>query len=74
MAVITFAFFAIIDAIVIQQNANNTEIRANVQHWIDTINEGLRRANSLFGLSLSCKLRHFDERERGVKNDSENVE
>ena len=59
--------------VVDEVNANNTEIRANVQHWIDTINEGLRRANKLFGLSLSCKLRHFDDTERGAKNDSENV-
>lgn len=59
--------------VVDEVNANNTEIRANVQHWIDTINEGLRRANSLFGLSLSCKLRHFDEGERGAKDDTENA-
>lgn len=60
--------------VVDEVNANNTEIRANVQHWIDTINEGLRRANSLFGLSLSCKLRHFDEGERGAKNATKDVE
>lgn len=61
--------------IVDEVNANNTEIRANVQHWITTINEGLRRANSLFDLNLSCTLRYFDEEERGGDNDkTENVE
>lgn len=61
--------------IVDEVNANNTEIRANVQHWITTINEGLRRANSLFDLNLSCTLRHFDEEERGGDNGkTENVE
>jgi len=58
--------------VVDEVNANNTEIRANVQHWITTINEGLQRANALFDLSLSCKLRHFDDAERG--EDSVNSE
>lgn len=61
--------------IVDEVNANNTEIRANVQHWLTTINEGLRRANMLFDLNLSCKLRHFDNEERGDNNDGiENIE
>lgn len=61
--------------VVDEVNANNTEIRANVQHWITTINEGLQRANALFDLNLSCKLRHFDERERGGDNGrTENIE
>lgn len=46
--------------IVDEVNANNDEVQANVQHWIDNINEGLRRANMLFGLNLSVKLRKFD--------------
>lgn len=61
--------------VVDEVNANNTEIRANVQHWITTINEGLKRANALFDLNLSCKLRHFDEAERGENSgEIENVE
>lgn len=61
--------------IVDEVNANNTEIRANVQHWLTTINEGLRRANMLFDLNLSCKLRYFDNEERGDNNDgTENIE
>lgn len=54
--------------IVDEVNANNDEVQANVQHWLDNIREGLRRANSLFGLDLSVKLRKFD----GGKADAEN--
>ena len=54
--------------IVDEVNANNDEVQANVQHWLDNIREGLRRANSLFGLNLSVKLRKFD----GGKADAEN--
>jgi hypothetical protein len=59
--------------IVDEVNANNNEIKANVQHWLDNINDGLSRANSLFGLSLSVSLRKFDG-ERGVNNETENAE
>lgn len=46
--------------IVDEVNANNDEVQANVQHWLDNITEGLKRANTLFGLNLSVKLRKFD--------------
>jgi hypothetical protein len=59
--------------IVDEVNANNNEIKANVQHWLDNINDGLSRANSLFGLNLSVSLRKFDG-ERGDKNETENIE
>ena len=49
--------------IVDEVNANDEEIRANVQHWLDTMTEGIRRANSLFGLNLGVALRKFDGRE-----------
>lgn len=45
--------------IVDEVNANDEEIRANVQHWLDTMDEGIRRANSLFGLNLNVTLRKF---------------
>ena len=48
--------------IVDEVNANDEEIRANVQHWLDTMNEGIRRANTLFGLNLGVTLRKFDGR------------
>ncbi len=51
--------------IVDEVNANNDEVKANVQHWIDSIREGLRRANSLFGLNLTIRLRQFDGMENG---------
>ena len=41
-------------------NANNDEIVANIQHWHDNINEGLNKANELFGLNLSCRIRKYE--------------
>lgn len=41
-------------------NANNNEIVANIQHWHDNINEGLNKANELFGLNLSCRIRKYE--------------
>ena len=58
--------------IVDEVNANNDEVQANVQHWIDNIREGLKRANALFGLDLSVKLRKFDgEKRGGADNDTD---
>ena len=60
--------------IVDEVNANNDEVKANVQHWLDSITEGLKRANKLFGLNLSVSLRKFDG-ERGDSNGkAENTE
>lgn len=56
--------------IVDEVNANNDEVQANVQHWLDNIREGLRRANSLFGLNLSVSLRKFDGEKGGADNDT----
>ena len=62
--------------IVDEVNANNDEVQANVQHWLDNIREGLRRANSLFGLNLSVKLRKFDGGKANAENENikQNVE
>ena len=61
--------------IVDEVNANNDEVQANVQHWLDNIREGLRRANALFGLNLSVSLRKFDGEKGGADNDTvENTE
>jgi hypothetical protein len=57
--------------IVDEVNANNDEVQANVQHWIDNIREGLKRANALFGLDLSVKLRKFDGERGGADNDTD---
>lgn len=38
-------------------NANNEEVRFNVLNWLDTIQEGLDVANSLYSLRLNIKLR-----------------
>lgn len=60
--------------IVDEVNANNDEVQANVQHWLDNIREGLKRANALFGLDVSVKLRKFDGSEGGDNNGNENIE
>lgn len=56
--------------IVDEVNANNDEVQANVQHWLDNIREGLRRANALFGLNLTVALRKFDGEKGGTDNDT----
>ena len=58
--------------IVDEVNANNDEVQANVQHWLDNIREGLTHANELFGLNLSVKLRKFDG--GGENDNAENAE
>ena len=40
--------------------ANNEEIRNNVQLWIDNIREGMRVANDLYDLDLAVKLRKYE--------------
>ena len=40
-------------------NANNDEVYANIQHWFDNISDGIDRANKLYNLSLSVKIREF---------------
>lgn len=40
-------------------NANNDEVYANIQHWFDNISDGINRANALYNLGLSVKVREF---------------
>lgn len=40
-------------------NANNDEVLANIQHWFDNISDGVERANKLFGLDITFKIRKF---------------
>ena len=47
-------------------NANNDEVLANIQHWYDNITDGLNRANKLFNLNLSVKIRDFNGGENYV--------
>ena len=41
-------------------NANNDEVLANIQHWFDNIRDGIDRANKLFNLNMSVKIRDFN--------------
>jgi hypothetical protein len=40
-------------------NANNDEVLANIQHWYDNLSEGIDKANKMFNLGLSVKVREF---------------
>lgn len=40
-------------------NANNEEVYANIQHYYDNISDGINRANRLFNLNLSVKIREY---------------
>lgn len=48
-------------------NANNEEVRFNIMHWYDNIQEGIKRANELFPeINLSCTIRNV---KGGLKDD-----
>lgn len=40
-------------------NANNDEVIANIQHWYDNLSEGINKANAMFNLGLTVKVRDF---------------
>lgn len=48
-------------------NANNDEVLANIQHWYDNIQDGIKRINALYNLGLSVKIREF--KKEGVEAD-----
>lgn len=43
-------------------NANNDEVLANIQHWYNNINEGIKRVNEHYSLNISCKIRDYGGR------------
>ena len=49
--------------------ANDEEIRANIEHWLYNINDGLRVANRLYDLDLKCSVRKFQTMQE-VYNDA----
>lgn len=44
-------------------NANDEEIKNNVQHWIDNIREGFKEANEKYGLNLAVNVRRYEQNE-----------
>ena len=44
-------------------NANNEELKCNIQHWIDNLEDGIRRVNAMFELDLALEVRDFDNAE-----------
>lgn len=55
-------------------NANDEEIRANVQHWYDNISDGFDKANAMFGLDLSVKVRSYEKLNREESGTDESAE
>lgn len=55
-------------------NANDEEIRCNVQHWLENIQTGFREANDLFGLDLSVKIRSYEKINREESGTDESAE
>lgn len=55
-------------------NANDEEIRCNVQHWLENIQVGFREANDLFGLDLSVKIRSYEKINREESGNDEPAE
>lgn len=49
-------------------NANNDEVKSLCTLWLETMNKDMQKANELFGLNLSVKLRDF--REGGSNDDA----
>ena len=46
-------------------NANNEEVRFNIMHWYDNIQDGIRRAKRLFPeITLSCSIRDYTKEVR----------
>lgn len=46
-------------------NANNEEVRFNIMHWYDNIQDGIRRTKRLFPeITLSCSIRDYIREER----------
>ena len=42
--------------------ANDLEVTANIQHWIDNISIGVKEINAMFGLDIRFIVRNFDNR------------
>ena len=54
-------------------NANNDEVKANIQHWLDNLTDGLNRANTMFGLDLQVKIREFGGNDNVVTTESDGL-
>lgn len=55
-------------------NANDEEIRCNVQHWLENIQTGFQEANDLFGLDLSVRIRSYEKINREESGTDESAE
>ena len=55
-------------------NSNNVDTQSKVILWLDTMTEGVRKVNEMFGLDLSVEYRYKDEEvENAVQSDNVNT-
>lgn len=52
-------------------NSNNEESMFSKNHWVKSVNEGLKEANRLYGLSLGFRQAKLETAEGGEENESE---
>ena len=50
-------------------DSNHDEVRSGAEHWVETVNEGLRIANTLYGLDLKFNRKSFLDRQQEVTTD-----
>lgn len=50
-------------------DSNHDEVRSGAEHWLETVNEGLRIANTLYGLDLKFRRKSFLDRQQEVTED-----
>ena len=54
-------------------DSNKAEVRTGAEHWLTTVKEGLRIANTLYGLNLDFRRKDFNEEGGGVNELTESA-
>lgn len=52
-------------------NANDQEVIANIQCWVDNITVGIKKINQMFGLNIKFVIRDFGGKEQGEDESAE---
>lgn len=55
-----------------EAESNDVEVQASVEHWLETVNTGLREANRLYDMNIEFVRKHFNvEMPDNMQNDQE---
>lgn len=55
-------------------NANNTDTVSKATLWLETIRDGMKKANAMFGLNLGAKLRfEYETTEGGISDEADSL-